>query len=99
MELLTSWLKRWKREAMDPNETLRRLRALLGGDHSGYEQDKLGHSIFHHGDKPTKDLDDLHTMVCEAEELFQALDDWLSKEGCLPEAWERKALWGDERLT
>ena len=60
--------------AMDINETLKRLRALLGGDHSGEEDD----------DAATLDF------VCEAEELFQALDQWLSGGGFLPKEWERR---------
>ena len=59
---------------MDPNETLKQLRALLGGDHSG--------------DTSKVTFDELLTRVCEAEELWQALDDWLSKlHGGYPDAW------------
>jgi len=62
---------------MDPNETLSKLRALLGGD---YTRDTTGVTF-----------DDLLGFVCEAEELFQALDEWLSKGGFLPTDWAPSA--------
>jgi hypothetical protein len=71
---------------MDPNETLRRLRDLLGGDHSGYEPNREETAI-RHETKDTRTLGDLHTMLCEAEELFQAMDT-LATGGFLPESWD-----------
>ena len=57
---------------MDPNATLRELRELLGGDHSG--------SL----DPETASMDDL----CRMEELWQALDQWIGRGGFLPDAWK-----------
>lgn len=73
---------------MDIDETLRQLRGLLGGDHSGYFANR-GDTAIRHETKPAKSLEDLHTMVCEAEELWQALNGWLTRKGHLPRAWER----------
>lgn len=56
---------------MDPNETLKQLRELLGRDNT-----------------PRSVTAKLCTLA-DAEELFQALDEWLSKGGFLPEEWKR----------
>lgn len=79
---------------MDPNATLLALRRLLGGDHSGYEETPGSpgeiHKVTDDGNRvrriPTAEL---HTMLCEAEELFQAMDEWLSSGGFLPKRWAR----------
>lgn len=55
---------------MDPNETLKDLRALLSGETVA---------------------DNLHSLAvkyAEAEELFQALDEWLSKGNPPPTDWD-----------
>ncbi len=75
---------------MDPNETLRLLRELLGRDHSGYETNREGTAIRHDG-RPALDIGELHDRLCRAEELFQAIDGWLSKGGFLPHAWIKAA--------
>jgi len=59
---------------MDPNETLKRLRELLGGESSC--------SAKADGGLRCDDWSDV-------QELFQALDQWLSKGGFLPKAWLR----------
>ena len=61
---------------MDPNATLQALRELLGGDHSG-------------SDRPASDPEETILLLCQAEELWQALDQWLSRGGFLPEEWAR----------
>lgn len=78
---------------MDPNETLRRLRALLGGDHSGVEiNDSSTRTMAEH-------FDDLLGMVCEAEELWQALDGWISTGGGIPEDWTHPVVREAKRLA
>lgn len=67
---------------MDPDATLKALRDLLGGDHSGHRY-RVRLSLW-----------------CEAEELFQALDKWLSTEqgglrGFLPQAWTPAHIKGE----
>jgi len=68
---------------MDPNETLKQLRALLGGDHGGVDESLL-----------SVDAQCYLTHLCGAEELWQALDQWLSKGGFLPIDWD--AILDDE---
>ena len=63
---------------MDPEATLERLRALLGGDHSGFEELEQARG----------EWSDPHSALCECEELFQALDGWLSKGGFKPKDWQ-----------
>ncbi len=70
---------------MDPDATLAELRKLLGGDHSGETAPPMaGHLL---------------TRVCEAEVLFQALDEWIRKGGFLPRGWRKPAEWkeGEQR--
>lgn len=74
---------------MDPNETIARLRELLGGDHSGYYANREGTAIRHDTTgKEAVDLEGLHSQLCETEELFQALDSWLRSGGPLPVRWK-----------
>jgi hypothetical protein len=60
---------------MDPNETLKQLRAAMG---------QL--SDYRAGDFPRPSLDD---AIDDAIEMFESLDLWLGKGGALPEAWSR----------
>lgn len=66
---------------MDPDETLRILRALLGGDHSGCEDWKEAEQM------PDDWGNDWLATLCRAEEAFQALDQWMSCNGHLPKDW------------
>lgn len=76
---------------MDPNGTLKQLRELLGGDHSAYEV--KGDCIEHtNGSAPSyqpevEDTEDLLMNLCKAEELFQALDEWIINGGNPLDAW------------
>jgi len=54
---------------MDPNETLRRIRAEL--DQAEWTSETIEHVAEH----------------------FQALDEWLSKGGSLPESWDQHPRW------
>ena len=62
---------------MDVNKTLARLRELLGGDIESGTDFGAGYSRQH-----------LLERAVRAEELFQALDGWLSKGGALPDGWK-----------
>ena len=69
---------------MDPNATLRRLRELLGGDHSASPPTTVEEALA----DCTKELENL---ICEAETLFQGLDTWLGqKQGFRPHAWNHQ---------
>ncbi len=70
---------------MDPNATLAELRKLLGGDHSGLEFLQGAEA----NDNPTKWTSDPLSALCRAEELWDALDGWMSKGGFLPSSWAR----------
>lgn len=72
---------------MDPNETLHALRLFLGGDHSGYEPNREETAIIH-DEHPTKSLRDLHSIVTDAESLFQSMDEWLKRGGFIPRDWQ-----------
>lgn len=58
---------------MDPNETLRRIREVF----KNFDDTKV------------VDYDEISELFCEAETLFESLDEWLSKGGFLPEAWKK----------
>jgi len=59
---------------MDPNATLKQLRELAG-------------KVLVCCDEETQpDLDDVANLA----ELFQHLDRWISRGGCLPRGWETK---------
>jgi hypothetical protein len=62
---------------MDPNEALRGLRSLTNTSHRWIEKGKV--------DEHT----DWQPIVEQFVELFQALDEWLSQGGFLPEAWRQ----------
>ena len=70
---------------MDPNETLKRLRLLLS---TGYHARKLF-------SKETTYQQGLFDHILECEELFQALDQWLSKGGFLPTSWRPNSASAD----
>ena len=59
---------------MDPNANLEELRALV----------RAGNEAHDNGEAPAPE--DSERMV----ELVSSLDEWLSKGGFLPKAWERK---------
>ena len=60
---------------MDPNAALRALREL---SRSALE------------DADGFDSSDFSTTMCALAENFQALDEWISKGGFLPEGWKSK---------
>lgn len=57
---------------MDPNETLRRLRGLTERVHCGEVMSD----------------DEIENVMEELAELVDALDEWITKGGFLPKAWQ-----------
>lgn len=75
---------------MDPNETLRQLRALttqLSLRVASVEARGMNSPVY----------DELAEGVAELSELFQALDEWLSRGGFPPEEWREGPDAPDER--